>query len=193
MTREDALLYLPHEDEGELEDLYQEKLFALKQKVLNAAPSTKLYQFHLKKMRLIHYSYAFLTGQTNDELTLSYRVDVDQTDLKFAWRDYNKNKTEIKLMLVNAIGFLGVKFSLGKLLENQRQFATVFKALNFLDCSGVILSQEADAMVLEAEIDAFVLAGYSAVKDIEKLDIENMLYQEANRLSLWLKIENNVQ
>jgi hypothetical protein len=192
MTREDALLYLPYEDEDELDDLYQEKLFAFKQKVLSVVPSTKLYQFHLKKMSLVHGAYVFLTKKNDIKLALQYEVSVDQSHLKLAWRDYNQNKTELKLMLSNAANFFDVKFSLGQLLENQRQFALFFNALKLSSSTTVIIGKEPDAMALGVEIEAFVSAAYSGVKGIEKLDTMNMLYQEANRLSLWLKLENNV-
>jgi len=193
MTREDALLYLPYEDKDELDDLYEEKLFAFKRKVLNAVPSTKLYQFYLKKMALVHGAYVFFTKKNDIRLTLQYKVSVDQAHLKLAWHDYNQNKTELKLMLANAANFFDVEFLLSQLLENKRQFAMLFQSLSFPLSNAIVVGKEPDLMALGIEIDAFIPSAYSGIREIEKLDAMNMLFQEANRLSLWLKTENNVR
>jgi hypothetical protein len=193
MTREDALMYLPYENEDDIKDIYQEKLFEFKQKVLNAVPSTRLYQIHLKKMALIHDAYICLTEVDNLKLTAEYKVNVNQNNLKTAWNSYNYNKNEIKLMLANANGFPDVHFLLGQLLENQRLFATIFEHLNFIQSKATIIGKDLDAMELEVEIERFMSRDYSDIKEIEKLDSTNILFQEANRLYLWLKREKSVR
>lgn len=193
MTREDALMYLPYENEDDINDLYQEKLFEFKQKVLSAVPSTRLYQIHLKKMALIHDAYVCLAEVDDVKLTAEYKVNVNQNNLKTAWSSYNYNKNEVKLMLANANGFPDVHFLLGQLLENQRLFATMFEHLNFTQSAVALIGKDLDAMELEVEIERFISRGCSDIKEIEKLDSTNILFQEANRLYLWLKTENSVR
>ena len=117
MTREDALLYLPFEDEDELEDLYEDKLFEFKQKVLVAAPSTKLYQYHLTKLSKVHAAYLHLTASANPERTIEYTAKVNQDSLISAWRDFNRNKNELKLKLVNTFSFSDIEFILDCLIQ----------------------------------------------------------------------------
>ena len=194
MTREDALLYLPFEDEDELEDLYEDKLFEFKQKVLVAVPSTKLYQYHLTKLSKVHAAYLHLTASANPERTIEYTAKVNQDSLISAWRDFNRNKNELKLKLVSTFSFSDIEFILDCLIQNQKQFASIFHKVQFENQDGtLIVGKEPDAMALEVEIDKFMSNGGGEIKSISKLDTANLLYQEANRLSLWLKTEKNVR
>lgn len=193
MTREDALLYLPFEDEDDLDDLYESKLFEFKQKVLNAAPSTKLFDFHLKKARKLFEAYVFLSGTQVEKHTCNFILASSEVKLKLAWQNFNQNKNEIKLLISNSMHFLDVEFLLGQLIENQKQFAKLFETLSFPDSKSLVVGKEPDAMVLSTEIDKFNLNENVDFKKIEKLEESNILYQEANRLSLWLKIEKDVR
>ena len=194
MTREDALLYLPFKDEDELEDLYEDKLFEFKQKVLVAAPSTKLYQYHLTKLSKVHAAYLHLTASANPERTIEYTAKVNQDSLISAWRDFNRNKNELKLKLVSTFSFSDIEFILDCLIQNQKQFASIFHKVQFENQDEtLIVGKEPDAMALEVEIDQFMSNGGGEIKSISKLDTANLLYQEANRLSLWLKTEKNVR
>lgn len=194
MTREDALLYLPFEDEEDVEDLYEEKLFEFKQKILIAVPSTKLFQFHLKKLSRVHNAYLYLTKTPNTKKSIEYTVEVNQGSLISAWRDFNRNKNELKLKLVSAFNFSEIEFILNCFIQNQKQFASVFQTIDFDNVNeSVVVGKEPDAMVLEVEIDKFMSSEHCEIESISKLDHKNLLYQEANRLSLWLNTENNVR
>jgi hypothetical protein len=65
--------------------------------------------------------------------------------------------------------------------------------LTFDETLSMVVSKELDAMALSVDIDKFYLSEGGDIKAIQKLDKENLLFQEANRLSLWLKIENDVR
>jgi hypothetical protein len=193
MTREDALLYLPCEVEDDLDDLYESKLFEFKQKVLNAAPSTKLFDFHLKKARKLYEAYAFLSGRQEEFVNNGFTLDNPEMNLKLAWQKFNRNKNKLKLLISNSNEFEEIEFLLGKLIENQKQFASLFVNLTFDETLSMVVSKEPDAMALSVDIDKFYLSEGGDIKAIQKLDKENLLFQEANRLSLWLKIENDVR
>lgn len=193
MTREDALLYFPEYTEECIRDLYNQKLLEFKHKILFIYPSRRSYQLQIKKFNLIHQAYVFLS-KINDVETLELNFDIclSKEDVGDSWRKYNQNKNGIKLLLFNSNKFREIVFLLDKLIENERQFALLFKDVNFKENYNIQVSNLFDLMELEAEIDKFMKKGGRSIKDIEGLDSNNILLKEAYRLSLWLKKENNV-
>lgn len=78
------------------------------------------------------------------------------------------------------------------LFKNQFNFAQNLDATNDLLETQPIVSKEPDAMEITQAIQAAKIEGITFFYELSQLPSDNILVQEANRLSLWLKLETHV-
>ena len=77
------------------------------------------------------------------------------------------------------------------LLQETRLYANAWS----YDCEsleGVLVSNEMDQMIMLNQIKKLEAVEPIAIEAIQKLDAENVLVRESKRLSLWLKLDQNV-
>lgn len=194
MNREEALIYLPVDDENDAQDLYEEKLFELKQFFLNRFPMTKVINARLSKFGKIEEAYRALGGdisELSNVVPVNYPAFDSMHDL-YSW--YNREKNVLRLQLSSA-GFLSeVARVLNDYILTTRHYATYWKGpVNEIDGSEIKLGIEPNPMDIQSALNA--------LSDQEKLNSEyifslpdkNCLKSEAKRLSLWLNFESDEQ
>ena len=193
MNREDALLHFPHNVEDDLEELFEDRLFEFKQKLLMLSPARKLYDLHLKKFRKVADAFYFLSGDQPIECKISFELSSFNGVLSDSWKVFNGNKNKLKLLLSNASNLAEVELVLDFMLANMVDYSNQFERLELAEPNEVVvLSKEPDAMEITVAINAFNDQGFHNISEIVKLESDNMLYQEAIRLSLWSKKEKHV-
>ncbi|MGB0915183.1 MAG: hypothetical protein ACPGVI_03880, partial [Crocinitomicaceae bacterium] len=99
MNREDALLYFPYEEEDDLNDLFEERLFEFKQKLMTIAPSRKLFDIHLSRFSKISDAYLYLSDTVDSNDVVEFSLIHFEDELAIAWKAYNESKNQLKLLL----------------------------------------------------------------------------------------------
>lgn len=194
MNREEALIYLPVDDENDAQDLYEEKLFELKQFFLNRFPMTKLVNARLSKFGKIEEAYRALGGgiqETSNIMSVSYPAFDSIHDL-YSW--YNREKNALRLQLLSA-GFLDeVARVLDEYILTTRHYAVYWKVtVNEVDKSEIKLGIEPNPMDIQSALNILSDQKKLDSEYIFSLPDENCLKSEAKRLSLWLNFESNEQ
>ena len=194
MTKEEALIYLPLDEYNDLEDLYDEKLFELKQFFLNRFPMSKLVNARLSKFEKVEEAFAVLGGRVSKE-SREGNIELPEFDnLHDVYIWYNHEKNTLRLHLSSSRSCTEVRAVLVEYLRLTIHYAKFWEvSLEEGDSEGVKIGTEPNPMDIQAAL--------KELSEIEKLDSqyiltlpnENSLKSEAKRLSLWLNFESNEQ
>lgn len=196
MTREEALIYLPLEDEDERDDLYEEKLFECKQFLINRFPIGKVIKSRMDKFLKVEEAYIALGGSIkqfsvennpeNQRLSASKEPIFPSLSAAFDWYHAERNALKLKLNQAQSAGEMNAY--LQELLMITKVYAAQWRLDLMPSDPNPIASQEPDPMELQA---AFKLVGAQEPtrETVEKLAEDHVLKLEAKRLSFWLKAE----
>ena len=192
MNKEEALIYLPIDDENDAQDLYDEKLFELKQFFLSRFPMTKLITSRLAKFGKVEDAYLALGGTVSDTVNPIVKSLPSFDSIHGLYKWYNLEKNSVRLQLSLAESLNEITTTLNEYLELTREYAKYWQvSVSELDQSTIKLSVEPNPMDIQS--------GLNELSDQEKLNSEyiltlpddNCLKSEAKRLSLWLNFEIN--
>lgn len=192
MTEEEALIYLSANDLEDAEEVYEEKLFELKQFFLNRFPVSKLIQSKLSTFEKVENALKVLGGSIADgqSVTLPELPKLETLQSAFNW--YHKEKNTIRLQLLAAESHSDVQQVMKNYIQLARHYAAQWQIpLSEEDKIGLAIGAEPDAMEIQAELTAQKNSGEINDSFILSLPNENCLKSEAKRLSLWLKFETN--
>ncbi len=193
MTESEARLYLPFSDEDDLDEIFEEKLFEQKQFFLPRMPVSKVISSRLDKMQKIEDAFRYFGGEVEpfhpNEIQLQPYAS---ENIKEVFSLHELNKNTIKLQLNRALSVEEMRFFLKQWIEITMTYAKKWKLNVISPDAGVKVSNEPDAMFLLDEITKFEQLGFSTFDDLQHLLTDSPLMLEANRLSLWLKLENDV-
>lgn len=192
MNREEALIFLPIDEENDVQDLYDEKLFEMKQFFLSRFPMTKLINARLSKFRKVEDAYLALGGVIADVVSPKIKTypSFDSIHEVFKW--YNLEKNSVRLQLSSAKSLNEITNILNQYMQTTREYATYWQVpIHEIDQSTIKLGVEPNPMDLQSELNA--LSGKEKLNSeyILTLPDENCLKSEAKRLSLWLNFEIN--
>lgn len=192
MTKEDALLYFSFEEGDDICDIYDQLLFEQKQFLANQMPISKVVNSRINRLEKIEEAYIFFGGvlENNSNQTIEFsHYETDSIEVIYSQFQYNKNI--LKLALFNATNSSEAIHAIKLNFENYIAFAekwpTIIPSLN-----RPLISKEPDAMEIIEEIKNLKSKGIVNFSELLQLDEDNVLVQEAIRLSLWMNLEKNV-
>jgi len=193
MTKEDALLYFPVEEEDDIDDLFEQLLFEQKQFLTTQMPISKVFNSRLNRIENIEKAYVFFGGKIEENLNSSTEILPYNSDLiEDIYFIFQKNKNTLKLALFNSKSFSEIKNIVTLLFDNYSNLAEKFPAIELNELNRPIISKEPDEMELIDEIKSLKAKGIVNFSELSQLEYDNILIQEAIRLSLWLNLEKNV-
>lgn len=172
----------------ELEDLFEEEVFKIKQYLIAHFPISKVYTSKVSKVFKLYDAYRMLGG---DELFEKKSEIVKGTyssdNLLDAFRAYSMVFNSFKMRLMSAEGVKDIEGLVEQILNETKAYAACWR-LNDDQLSKIIVSKSPDEIAL---LTAFKELKNTSLSEIQNLDKENQLFKEANRLSLWLNREQN--
>jgi len=193
MTIEEAKLILPVAEDDFLEDAFETKLFEFKQFFLASLPTSKLFQAKIKRIEQLSEAYSVLGGKEKEEMNhQEAQFSFSSENVKEVIQEYQKKSSEIKLNLLNASNSSITATSASQLVSCLREFASRWQLNSEQVNSTVKISKTPDQMQLLKAVNDFNQENKFTFEEINSLPEDNLLKQEAIRLSLWLKFENNV-
>lgn len=194
MNREDALLYFPIDENTDIDELYEDLLFEQKQFLSNRAPISKVFDSRINRLKKIHEAYLFFGGEQHEvpQYESSSLKTSTSAEIRTSFRIFEENLNRIKLEIYRAQYVTELINAIHLLFENQRTLAEkCSKVENEIDLN-TIISKEPDSMEIIKAIEDAEKNGIREFHQLSQLPDDNMLKQEAIRLSLWLKFETNV-
>lgn len=192
MTEQEALIYLPLDEENDAQDLYEEKLFELKQFFLSRFPMTKLINARLAKFEKVEMAYRVLGGVVPHftEKAVKNYPKFDSIHALYKWYNLEKNAARLQLSAANSMGEM--KSLLENYVELTRYYASHWK-VNLAEGEELTIKRgvEPNPMDIQDALNTLSTHQNLDAEYIFSLPDDNCLKSEAKRLSLWLNFEMN--
>ncbi|MCH2225127.1 MAG: hypothetical protein MK066_10195 [Crocinitomicaceae bacterium] len=189
MTKEEAVTFLPIKDIDDLDDLFEDKLFEMKQFLIGRFPVTKVIQGRLRKIDNITRSYEALGGKF-DSFQAVPEMKVLSTTVKAVIDEFQSKRSQLKLRMMSSRNGYEVIEIAKMLILLTRSYVEKWASPN-VNTQGVLLSTEPDPMELFSALKEFNEQGYVDFKSIDEFSEQNVLVREVKRLSLWQKMDSN--
>ena len=195
MTQEEAVIYLPIDEENDLQDLYDEKLFELKQFFLNRFPMSKLINARLTKFQNVEEAFTVLGGTVEVGGLEMSNIDLPEFnsihDL-YIW--FNQEKNSLRLRLSSAQSYNQVRYVLDEYLRITVHYSKYWRIpVDEKDMGMIKIGVEPNPMDIQSALTEISTIEKLDAKHILTLPDENSLKSEAKRLSLWLNFESDEQ
>lgn len=190
MTIEEAQIHFKYNDLHDLDDQFESQLFEYKQFFTSKPPVRKVFQAKLKKLDQMHLAYQILGGKLELSTYNPLIINFDK-DLVTAFQSYYKVRGELKQRIMQASDVADLRKMILHLLTETKLYASVWQ-FNHEDYDGILVSSESDEMLIYKELCEFESENPVTIEAINKLDCENVLVRESKRLSLWLKLDQDV-
>lgn len=187
MTAEEALLYLPQGDQ-ELEEVYEARLFEMQQFLLRQVPLTRLFRSKIQGMLRIQEAYEALGGVSSAKFEIPSLREANSESLLEAVRTYQDNLSCLKTNVMRSTSFFHLEMLADALLDNMRRYARTL-AIDGGETGKI--TQAEDEMEVLRVLKQLEAEGRATKACILELDADNHVRREANRLSLWLKMEKD--
>lgn len=193
MAISNPLILLPVNEDDSLQDLYDEKLFEFRQFFSRQLPTTKLFSAKLKKLKQITEAFVMLGGQENNLESFPQTFQsFEGLDVKTVVSLFQSERNDLRLRMNSSQSYMTIENNAMKMIESYDRYAQCWSLGSIPENHQVKLSEELDAMSLLKEVASFNERGSGSFEELNRLSMDNLLYKEAIRLSLWLKFEENV-
>lgn len=198
MTIEEAKLFFPFEEEDDLEDLYEERLFEYKQFFLSKALLKKVFSAKIKKMLKMHQAYELLVGESLSHKKIDFAIQFTNSDLVAVFSEFQAQKNKLKLFIQQANSAVEIEQVLELYFQLQEAYIQQWPLLEVSDDESIQVSVEPDDMELLKALKEVSKSGAINILDIVNFNSQtvennsmNMIVMEAKRLSLLRKIDRN--
>lgn len=193
MNNKEALLFFPHKEGDDLDDLWEERLFKQKQFFLTRPPIAKVFRSRLKKLEKQHLAYLALTENTDNIKSIETSdVDYDfSEDIIEAFNRYHELRNSFKHELLKAMDFVSLKKVIESWLQMESKYYSLWENADSLsDDIQVTKSKEPDPMVLLEKLkEMSTRENISLFTDLHSRykDTDEVIRNEVKRLTLLSK------
>lgn len=194
MNKNEALLFFPFNEEDDLLDIYEERLFEYKQFFISKFPISKVFLAKEKKMLQMHESFLVLGGKINSNKNNYYFDTYTFSDsILETFNTYQNHRNDLKNFISQSTSALEISLLIHKLLELQSIYSDKWMNIEALPEKEIAISTESDPMTLLNYILEFNKLGGILFSDLntKRNILPEILLNEAKRLSLCRKLENN--
>ncbi len=193
MAISNPLVLLPVNDDNSLQDLYDEKLFEFKQFFSRQLPTTKLFYAKLKKLKQITEAYLELGGEEvfMRGVSVAYQ-QYNSPDVKSVISIFQSQNNALKLKMNLSQSYDEIEQTAFQMIDNYKRYAECWPLIDIPENHRIKISEELDEMSLLEALSIFNNEDMTSFEEFNLLSVDNVLYKEAIRLSLWLNFEKNV-
>lgn len=191
MTVKEALLFFPHNQEDDLLDLYEERLFEYKQFFISKPPIEKVFLAKEKKMMQMHDAFILFQG---DEINKTEEIQKNtyafSENILESFNYYQRIKNQIKNAITNSKSANELSIYSMELLFIHYSYSEKWIILDDLNKQNILISIEPDPMNILKSILEFNSKGGFLFEDLntKRNILPEMLINEAKRLSLCRKL-----
>ena len=191
MTVKEALLFFPHNQEDDLLDLYEERLFEYKQFFISKPPIEKVFLAKEKKMMQMHDAFILFQG---DEINKTEEIQKNtyafSENILESFNYYQRIKNQLKNAITNSKSANELSIYSMELLFIHYSYSEKWIILDDLNKQNILISIEPDPMNILKSILEFNSKGGFLFEDLntKRNILPEMLINEAKRLSLCRKL-----
>ena len=182
MTKEEALSFFKGDIE-DIDDLFDEQLFELKNQLLSIVPINKIVYTRIKKIEQLSSAYSKLSEYVFHEEYVQINYNFNQNILD-SYLNYQDTKGKLRLQLLNSLLPENIILYAIDLVKLELAFAINWKS-EIID-EKCIVSKQPDPMNVLSAIREYNTIGGITFGDLKstKNNPPELLIQERNRLSL---------
>lgn len=186
MTLEDAEFLLGTSD---FEEVYEEKVFEIKQFFVSQIIHPKLFKSRLKKLQSLNEAFEKLGGEL---VSLeSQKLIVSGSTIVEVFDDYQKKLGELKRDLMLTADGQRIYSVVNQMIDLTYDYAIKWSVSN-IECDNLTkLSEKFDPMDLFNATRKAKEENIIEFRQLAEIDRHNLLYREAKRLNLWTKMYLN--
>ncbi len=172
----------------EIEEIYEQEIFELKQFFLSKAPIAKLFKGRLDKLKRLQEAYECVNSS---QLQTQHQVvfPTENTNLLESYQAFQTVKNNIKLLLSNELNGRSIAFLVNLLIDLEKQQAQKWFSSELILDESVIVSKEPNPIEILDGIKQYQLQGGQNLEQLKRFENNppNVLIQEMKRLSLLFK------
>jgi hypothetical protein len=194
MTKEEAFLFFPHEEDDDIGNLYEQRVFEYKQFFLSSTPFRIVFLAKEKKMKQMHTAYLFFSGQSETQETKAINAVYNFSDsILETFNNYQQNLNLLKNKISQSTTVPELSALINELLQLRSSYYQNWTIEEDFIEKEIAITKEIDPMELLLAIQEFNKIGGFTFDDLNsKRNISPiLLINEAKRLSLCRKLEKN--
>lgn len=192
MTIEEAKLFFPHNEDDDLSDLYDERLFEYKQFFLAKTPIRKVFEAKLDKLLQMDKAFCVLTAKESVEQPKELLDDILFSDVILeAFNQWEQLKGKAKQQISMAYEAPILHKNVTEYLHLVDCYRSKWYTEQEIAIEIAQLSKDEDPMALLNAIREFKTDGGEKFEDILKMNNNSFLLKEMKRLSLLIKNYGN--
>lgn len=191
MTVKEALLFFPHNQEDDLLDLYEERLFEYKQFFISKPLIEKVFLAKEKKMMQMHDAFILFQGDEINKIEeIQKNTYAFSENILESFNYYQRIKNQIKNAITNSKSAIELSIYSMELIFIHYSYSEKWIILDDLNKQNILISIEPDPMNILKSILEFNSKGGFLFEDLntKRNILPEMLINEAKRLSLCRKL-----
>lgn len=183
MTIEEADFILSND---EFEEIYDEKLFELKQFFVSRLIHPKLFNSRLAKLKTLNEAFSLKGGKFESFDVID--IKVEGQEVLNVFNSYSEGIGKIRTLILRSNNGREVDFLVTQLISLTNNYASKWEESNLIADELTKVSEQFDPMDIYNEIVRQNSKGIVAFDQLINLSNDNILVKEAKRLNLWRKL-----
>lgn len=184
-----AINYFKTSDLSEIEELYEQEIFELKQFFLSRAPIAKLFKGRIEKLKKLQE--AFEGANSNQAITeFEILFPENAINLVDSYTNFQAAKNKIRLQISNELNGSNLLLLVHKLIDLEKNHAKHWSVLDDIELDEtVVVSKEPNPIDILNAINEYQQKGNETLEELKRNENNppNVLIQEMKRLSLLFK------
>ena len=184
-----AQRYFKTSDIEEIEELYEQEIFELKQFFLSRAPIAKLFKSRLNKLKKLQEAFECIDSSQIKQDFEFYFPEMND-NLLDSYKAFQETKNKIRLQISNELNGSNIIQLVEILINSEKHNAEHWLCLEVFDeDESVIVSKEPNPIDIQNGIHEYQQTGGKTFEQLKRNENNppNVLVQEMKRLSLLFK------
>ncbi len=181
--------YFKTSDQSEIEEIYEQEIFELKQFFLSRAPIAKLFKGRIAKLNKLQAAFEEInSNQIKSDFEISFPEN--SIYLLDSYTNYQAVKNKIRLLISNELNGVNLIPLVQKLIDLEKDHAKQWSILDDSELDEtVVVSKEPNPIDILNAINEYQLKGNKTLEELKRNENNPpiVLIQEMKRLSLLFK------
>ncbi len=181
--------YFKTSDIDEIEEIYEQEIFELKQFFMSRAPIAKLFRGRLNKLKKLQKAYDQGDSSQNKQ-DFEYVFPGEEENLLISYKAFQATKNQIRLKIANELNGFNLIHWVQLLIDLEKHNAKQWCAFEEMEeDEDVIVSKEPNPIDMIDAIQEYAALGGKNLQQLKRFENNppNVLVQEMKRLSLLFK------
>ena len=186
---EAARNYFKTSDQSEIEEIYEQEIFELKQFFLSRAPIAKLFKGRIAKLNKLQEVFDEINS---NQIKADFEISFPENSIYLldSFTNFQAVKNKIRLLISNELNGYNLLLLVQKLIDLEKEHAKEWSFTDEIELDEtVVVSKEPNPIDILNAINEYQQKGNETLKELKRNENNppNVLIQEMKRLSLLFK------